>query len=428
MRIYPKVIAAAAVVLAFTSCSREVPVGENLLKNSSFEQINGTVPSHWNVKAIGGEPNAKEELIGLDGTVAFEGHNSFKLSANADVGRFYTLSQEIETRGAMSLQVNAMVKAKGLKKEKGQKALAGITLTYYTKDRERFKTAQDFYDVRINVARFTADDWTVLERAVRLPLGTWYVDVQCVLTVSGEIWFDNVEVDIPSAPPWNQSEGEHVTHYWLDERPYPDGAREFQEELYLSYATRLGIPPERMPRLSYFLYPDSAAVKEILGLDTTLHVDYDRREIHSINPAEDHEIVHMLTSDYGRLPSMLSEGTAFYLMGGFNGRPIQPEAQRLLLEDKMPSLEELLDPMASTTIEPAITIPTAASFVGYLIEFGGAERFLQLHGGLGAYSNYEAFAAAFEKVYDSPLAQAETVWRQTLARADFSKYQKEPEH
>ena len=239
--------------------------------------------------------------------------------------------------------------------------------------------------------------------------------------MSGEIWFDNVSVEIPIELPWNEIPGVDFTHYWLD-KPYPDGSIDYQQRLYEYYAARLEIPPENRTSIYYYFYPDSASIREALGLNRrVLYVDYRRRQIHSIDPVDNHEVIHMLTDPYGVLPKILSEGTAFYLMDDFGGRPIHPSAQALLRAGEMPPLEALLDPTALNRSRPSVFAPAAASFVGYLIEVGGPGKFLELHGATQADMGYHGFSQAFEAVYGRKLADAEAAWHRVLAAADFSE-------
>jgi hypothetical protein len=151
------------------------------------------------------------------------------------------------------------------------------------------------------------------------------------------------------------------------------------------------------------------------------YVDYVRRDIHSVNPVDNHEIVHLLTDPYGTLPKTLSEGTAFYLMNDLQGEPIQPLAQRLLREGKLPTVPVLLSPRSIDQIDHTLLLAAAASFVGYLVEVGGQQPFLELHRETNVYAPYDAFAKSFEHVYGKRLEDADAAWRRTLDRADFSQ-------
>ena len=241
--------------------------------------------------------------------------------------------------------------------------------------------------------------------------------------MSGRIWFDDVSLDVPTELPWLKHEDEVFTHYYLEGSDYPEGSRDFQFNLYVSYAARLGISRDDWLPIDYYFYPDSTTMQETIGTTSAIKVDYDAREIHSLNPVDNHEIVHLLTHPYGVPPKWIAEGTAFYLIGSFAGEPIQIAAQKLVLANNMPELAKVFNPVIGNQISPERIIPTSASFVGYLLEFGGPQKFLELHREINKKSGYGALAAAFESVYGGSLEEAEVVWREILRTADFTKGQ-----
>lgn len=413
---------AGACVLSvlLASCSRETPQGKNLIRNGGFEDVSNGIPKHWVVKNFRGIEGMKEATYRVNERQVYEGKNSFSFVAEEDTRRFFMLSQEIEVKGVKSIRVRARIKTVGVQSAEQQYPQAGVALTFYNKFRGRFNS-QRFADVRTEPLIGSSDGWVQVEEIYRLPEETAFIEVHCVLGMAGRIWFDNVEIDVPEVPPWKEVSGPNFTHYWLDERPYPEGSLEFQDKLYLSYAARLGIPEEDRKPISYYLYPDSAAMHDMIGVDQPIKVDYPRREIHSIHPADDHEIIHLLTSVYGELPVLLGEGTAFYLMDDLFGKPVQPQAQKLLLEGKLPALKDMIGPHVIATLDPHVSAPAAASFVGFLLEFGGPERFKKLHELCNGDMAYDAFATAFEEAYGGSLKEAEKVWHAKLASADFTR-------
>ena len=314
------------------------------------------------------------------------------------------------------------MRVKDLKVYGGQYAQSNIALTYYDESHTRFQSAR-FADARMQLNEGTSDGWFVDEWVFHLPPGTGYVVVHCVLGMSGEIWFDDLSLDIPVGLPWQKQEGEVFTHYWLPGSGYPEGSIEYQQQLYEHYSQTLGIPREAWRPIAYYLYPDTARIQQTLGITGVSQVNYDTRQIHSINSADNHEIIHLLTDPYGRLPRVLGEGAAYYLIDDLEGEPIQPLAQKILLDGRMPPLSRIVDPIASVSLDPIVAIATGASFVGYLLEFGGTERFLELHRQCSALTESTPFSVAFENAYGGSLEEAEGVWRRMLSTADFSQFE-----
>ncbi|MDH3215736.1 MAG: hypothetical protein OEN01_05515 [Candidatus Krumholzibacteria bacterium] len=420
-----KVLGAVVVAAAVAGACDEkpTPLDKNLLVNASFEEVGNGLPKRWKISNFRGLEGMKAAFYGVDDTISHDGERSFYFRADGDARRFYTLSQEVRVRGANRVRLQGRVKSIGVEKRHGQYPQANLALTYYDESRERFVAAR-FADVGTEMNLGTSDGWTSVDEVYPLPRNTAFVVVHCVLGASGQIWFDDLSLQVPSGLPWQQAEGELFTHYWLQERPYPEGSIDYQMQLYDYYAGRLGIPRENQERIMYYFYPDTTLLRETMGITGHSYVDYKRRQIHSIDPVDNHEIVHLLTDSYGVLPKVLSEGTAFCLMDDLNGEPIQPLAQRLLLAGELPTLETILHPFAFRSVESTNLIAAAASFVGYVLKFGGSVRFLELHRTLSSVPDYEAFAAVFEQVYGGPLTDAEAYWRRVLASTDFSEGEK----
>ncbi|MCK5406131.1 MAG: hypothetical protein KAJ37_01695, partial [Candidatus Krumholzibacteria bacterium] len=405
----------------FLGCGEKAPkVGDNLLRNGSFESVGGELPKHWEITNFRGLQDMEASVYGVTDSVAYDGERSFFFKAAPTARRFYTLAQEVRVRGAKRVRVRGAIMGVGVGDHVRQYPQANFALTYYGPDRERFESAR-FADVRTNPNYGSTDGWIQIDHVFRLPLNTEFVVLHCVLGLEGAIWFDDVSLEVPVELPWQTSETENFVHHWLEE-PYPEGSRDYQQELFDSYATRLGITPEERVRISYYLYPDTAAFRQTMGMKRgVIHADYKRREIHTVNAVDDHEIIHMLTDPYGVMPTIMNEGTAFYLMGTFDGRSIQPLAQEMLRAGELPELETVLNPLALGRVDPAKMIPAAASFAGYLIEIGGPAKYLELHGQTKPDMAYGGFAQAFRSVYGKTLAETEAAWRRVLDRADFSE-------
>lgn len=418
-------VALLAALLIPACGKKQVPRGVNLLVNSSFEDMTGGIPRGWQLDNFRGMSNQKAALYGVHDSLAYDGGQAFYFEADPDTRRFFRLSQEVDVGDARRVRVRAAKRTLDVKVYSGQYPQAGIALTFYDENRARF-SSERFADVRLGLDLGTTDGWAPRDKIFPVPANTRYVVVHCVLGMSGRVWFDNVTLEIVEGLPWKSRSDGVFTHYWLPEKDYPEGSIEYQRQLHDQYATRLGMPEEARRGISYYFYPDTTALRKALGVKGSIKVYYGAREIHSIDPVDDHEIVHLLTDVYGRLPHILGEGTAYYLQGEINGKPVQPQAQELLLAKKIPALEGMFDPGNLSRLDANMAIIAGASFVGYLIEYGGTERFIGLHRELGTVAT-KTFAQGFETVYHGSFAEAERVWRLKLASADFSKFQGQQE-
>jgi hypothetical protein len=411
---------ALAAAIGLTGCGEKTtPMDTNLLTNSSFEEIADGVPVGWEIRNFKGLDGDIPSEWGVDSERATDGQNSFFFQADAEARRFYLLTQRIEVTGVERVRIRGDIKALEVQRNPRQFPQANFAITCYDADGNRFHSSR-FYDRRTDARLGTTDGWSTEERVFRIPDGTAAIEFHCVLGMEGKVWFDNVSLDVPMGLAWLTSESKNFTFHWLAGSEYPEGSKEYQQELFDLYCTRLGVPEEERPHVSTFLYPDSVTLFRWIGTRQPKKSFWDEKEVHSIFPVDDHEIIHIVTKPYGILPLPITEGTAFYLMGHYRGEPVLEVAQRLYLDGKLPNLQTMLTPGLMRRLNPDVVAPAAASFVGYLLELAGPEQFLALHREANAARNPEEFAEAFVRVYGVEIEKAEMEWLALLDRLDFS--------
>ncbi|UCG51487.1 MAG: hypothetical protein JSW58_15085 [Candidatus Latescibacterota bacterium] len=415
---------AAAVLVTLTifasGCQKsEIPRDVNLLTNPSFEEVEGGLPVGWEVRPFRGIEPAKAAEFGIDESYPHDGDRAVFFKADPDAQRFFMLSQEVEVTDITRIRLRGAVRSLDVRRNAGQYPQANFALTFLNKDRGRTYSAR-FYDQRTRPRLETSDDWIVEDRIFRLPVDTKYVVVHCVLGMGGTIWFDDVSLEVPTGLGWQETESKNFTFHWLPGSEYPEGSQAYQQQLFDNYATRLGIPESDRPKISHYFYPDSLTMYEAIGVKVPKKAYWDSREVHSIFPVDDHEIVHILTKPYGTLTFGLTEGTAFYLIGHWKNQRIVELAHDLLEDDRLPSVQSIVVPFEMKRQNPDIVGPAAAAFVGFLIEYAGPERFLELHRQANDTGSYEEFRTAFENVYGRSVEDAEAAFRKILAEMTFA--------
>jgi hypothetical protein len=136
-----------------------------------------------------------------------------------------------------------------------------------------------------------------------------------------------------------------------------------------------------------------------------------------------HELWHIVLGRIGDPPALFNEGLATYMQEGhvWEGRPVDVTARALLDAGKLVSLSGLLarDEIGSRRDDGEVAYPQAASFVGFLIETYGREKFLvscrKLKNGDDD-ERFKANAAAIREIYGQGLEDLEKQWRDGLAR------------
>jgi hypothetical protein len=420
----PWALVATAAVLALAwmaGCGEKgTPVGKNLLKNPSFEKVVDGMPDGWRISPFRGMETDIPATWGVDTERAYSGEKSFYFEAHPETRRFFFLTQTVEVKNVGRLRVRGALRTLDVEKGIRQYPQANYALTCFDKDGNRFESTR-YFDLRTPPRRGTSGEWILEDRTFRIPDHTVRVDFHCAVGMQGRIWFDAVSLEVAESPPWRSHETRNFTFHWLPGHEFPDGSMDFQQQLFDNYCTRLGIPEVDRPRIDTFLYPDTVRLFEEIGEHTARKSFWDDAEIHSIYPVDDHEIIHIVLKPYGVLPFALGEGTAFYLIGEFEGEPVLKVAQNILNEDRLPTLLAMVDPALMNRISARLVCPAAASFVGYLLEMFGPEKFLELHRQANAARTPGEFKIAFDSVYGRPVEEAEVEWRTLLARLDFSR-------
>jgi hypothetical protein len=166
------------------------------------------------------------------------------------------------------------------------------------------------------------------------------------------------------------------------------------------------------------LYPDTAAIRQTLSIRGYQYISYRDAEIHTINPNENHEIIHLITDPYGVPPRAIHEGTVFWLHDTWNGQSIHSVAAGYLVNGNLPRLQAMIDQDMRTQISPEIWVSAIASFVGFLVDMWGPERLMELYQAPTGSTSYETFARAFEAVYGSPCEEVEKQWRSVLSQLE----------
>ncbi len=420
----PGVVLAAALlvsaVFAIGCGERKTPKGKNLLVNSSFEKVANGVPEGWQVHPFRGLDTDIPASWGIDEEHAYDGDKSFYFEALPETRRFFVLTQSIYVRDVDRLRVRGAVKTLDVRRGPNQYPQANFALTCYDKKGNRFESTR-YFDLKTPARIGTSGEWILENQTFRIPDNTVRVDFHCAVGMEGKVWFDAISVEVAETLPWLTQDSKNFTFHWLAGGEYPEGAREYQQQLFDNYCTRLGIPEVDRPKINAYLYPDSQTLYDAIGERTTRKSYWDEAEIHSIYPVDDHEIIHIITKPYGVLPLALGEGTAFYLIGDYKGKPVLKVAQDVLNQGYLPSLVSIVDPGLMNRISPDLVGPAAASFVGYLLEMFGPDKFLDLHRKANAAVTPAEFKTAFDAVYGVPVEKAEAEWRRLLAKLDFSR-------
>ena len=185
---------------------------------------------------------------------------------------------------------------------------------------------------------------------------------------------------------------------------------------------RLGVPVPR--RITYNKYLSRAHMGQIIGVsNTNAWADRTAFAIHTIWPFDNHETVHLYASVIGDPPALLSEGLAVSMQtdpasGDFDpkwsGVRLDDLARRFRAGGALAPIDRMLQTSDFRNLDPNISYPEAGSFVHFLVEAHGLDRFKMLYARGGPNDPAAAVRAAFADVYGLSVADLEAEWWRVL--------------
>ncbi len=407
---YAGAVLLVAVVAVVASCDKgKDGYDTNLLVNSSFEDVGRDgIPRGWSVENFRGPADAFAMRYGSDDQVVQDGKRSWFFAGDPNTKRFFLLSQEVEVRDATHVRMRGWIQTSEVDlKSADQLTHSNFLLTFYDENHNRFQELR-VSDKRTRPVRGT-QLWAEDDVKFRLPQGTRYVKMSCVLAMSGQAWFDNLSLEVPEPVDWDTATTKNFVFHWLPGHPMPEGSQASQQVIFDTIAKRLGI--ESNVVIGYYFYPDTTTIRSMLSLKGYQYVSWDDVEFHSVNANDNHEVVHFMTDPIGRAPRALAEGTVFWLHDEVDGVTVEEAMKRVVRANVMPPLRSLFEYNLFMSLDPAISMPTAASFVGFLVDRFGADKLMELYAAANGMTAYDAVAQATEKVYGIPLNEIEAAWQ-----------------
>lgn len=395
----------------------DVPIGVNLVENGGFEGWKGDMPIDWELEDVEGEGD-NPIYFGKSLEQKNSGSCSFYMRGIYNTDRWYVFVQRIPIIPDYHITFSAAMMSENLKKLKDQERRAHVFIRFLDREGNRFPKARMYGDERLT-PRSGTTHWSIGSQTVRAPEDAYFVEVGLVNTMSGYIYFDDIEVVIEEPIPWKSKDTKYVKYYYLDEKPLPKDAIDKETELIEDYADRLGV--DIGDKIEYFYYPDEETLKRILGVKKGhQRALWSRRELHTTEPYEEHIVVHLLLTDYGYPPYGIGEGLVFSLIGHLGGNDIHLAAKYYLVQLKIPPLYKMLD---SEDIGPElkdIVVPAWSSFCMYLIDKYGMESFMELYKRSDAVLDEGEFNIIFKDIYGEDFPIVDRAWRLHVLRYEGS--------
>lgn len=386
--------------------------GGNLVLNSSFEEGK----SSWQTRRAAELPKTLEQLgkanvatIMLDDAVAHSGHFSLRIVSDASTTLWHAIeSDPIGVRAGRRYKLTAWIKTEDVAQEGEQYYNSNVYVRFVDESGEEVKIGK--VRVRATERLLGTNAWTNLEQLVRVPEGAELAYVGCVLTCSGKAWFDDVELHPRAELPWKKRETDRFVLYFEGpDAPSDDDVADLESHL-RKIEQALGIShPGKIP---YYRYSSKERKEALTGNGANAH--FEGGAVHADSWKDRHEIVHVIDPQLGKSVVFLKEGLAVHLAGAWGGQDLHSYTKLLANKDELLPIGQLLDDVAFRNFPPEVTYPQAGSFVRYLIELFGVDRFKKLYPIEDSSTAMSTLSEGFIKLYGLSIQEAEQAWQEFL--------------
>lgn len=390
----------------------EIRTNVNLVTNPGFEEWEGFRPAGWEIQQFAGD-GEKRNYFGKSDEAA-EGQFSYYLRGLFDTNKWMVLVQRHPVRPGHEIVFAADIRTEGIKRSRGQEDNAGLYVRFY--DAEGKRVSERYFADAWTRRRPGTSGWRRSEERTTIPGEARSVEVGLINQMTGYIYFDNVELMILEPIEWKEHKTKFLTFRWLPERPFPPGAMEVQAEFVENAAreTRIGSLPEP---ITFYLYADEATFMKILNRKKyKVAARWDKRELHSVEPFNDHEMLHLLFYDKGFPPVGLAKGLVFYFRAKQRNWDLHIRSKRFLVQRQLPALYRTIKREAWDDSEFSIVVPAWGSFVTWLIERHGIDKVLELYEKTDGVDDDGAFSARFRDIYGLDFQETDRDWRMWLLR------------
>ncbi len=362
--------------LEFTLEGGKEPPPVNVLMNEGFE-TRDQLPTEWTREVgarTGNGPKASQIVVDREENSGGS-PRALKIVGDSTTDQWLGISRRFECVPGDALKYRCQVKAKNVRREGAQTQNFYTGLVFVGADNRLVGAKQYAHG---GEGTF---DWKPFEVAGVAPEGAVAVMAGVFLSMSGEVWIDQLELtsqagSTPAYAGWKTLESDHVTVRYPDDHPEKGRIEYYGTQLDKSYeAIHRALGISDTGRVTMYIYKDSAEGRKL----TSQELDFSNpqaRVIHQrFESAPGHELTHVIAYTLGPAGSdLLNEGLATYL-DGTPTKEIHRRAALYLSDKKLPALTELVQHYHSTPESMA----AAGSFAGYAFETLGLDRFKHLY-------------------------------------------------
>jgi len=381
--------------------------GENLVGNASFDDgLDG-----WSVR-LGARQDGDvvRSLAWADEGAAHSGSRSLHMTGDSKTTLWIAFqSDPIPIEPGTRYRLEGWMKTEDVQQDEGQYLNSNFFVQFVDADGAVVQIGES--PVRATRPLTGTQDWTKVTRIVKAPEGSTHARVGCALTCSGRAWFDDVGLHEGLPIAWTRLETERVLYFYEGLEGPPADAVASNQQFLESLEKMLDL--RYKGKVHYYKYATGERKAQITGASERSH--HEGVEIHSTNWVDRHDMAHVLMNSLGKSIPLLAEGIAIYCSKAIPGRDAHRRARILETEGPWLPLDKLFDPDMFQASPAPVSNALAGSFVGFLLDRYGADRFKKLYTYESAEEAKEKLPERFRTLYGLEIIEVEQAWREFLA-------------
>ncbi len=380
--------------------------GRNLLINSSFEDgLRG-----W-VRTLGARQDGDEvrSTLTIDMEVAHDGHSSLRLSGGAGTTLWLSAkSSPVAVRKDKHYVLSAWIRTEAVQRAMNQYFNSNAYVQFLDADGKIVLLGRS--PVRATRKLTGTQDWTRVSLVVKAPPGAVAAEAGVALTCTGTAWFDEVTLFEETAVNWKRKESDRITFFYEEgnepSEQFVDGNGRFMASL----EEKLGF--KHSGKISFYKYY-SAERKEVLTGDSS-RSHYRGGEVHALSWDGRNILIGAIMAEVGESTPFLANGIAAYTLSSLQGRNVHAAATEMAAGGSLQSSVKLQDPEIIRMYPGGSVQPMSSSFVGYLVEQYGMDKFLRFYTFKSPEEAAEKVGDRAQAVFGRTLEQLDREWREFL--------------
>jgi len=231
---------------------------------------------------------------------------------------------------------------------------------------------------------------------------------------------------------WKVKDSKHYAfHYFADSETEKDieEIANIKEKHYEKITSFLKVQNDWI--IDYYLYPSVEVKTQLMGDDSPGNAIWkgfelvsgkpitEKFEIHVVYGDEfkfigEHEDTHLLSLPFGLSIYLFCEGLAQFMEGNLFGTDIDMLSRKLLEDEKLYPISELIDNKYWDNVEPPIIYTEVGSFSRFIINNYSWDKYREIYQQTSRLKSPEENLRVFESVLQDSVTEVEDDWKKYL--------------